>query len=332
MDNRKLIWPALCLLLLTAVFTGCAHREYQADPYAAEFQRPTDELASFDYDRSPVPVKWKYQGLRSGCALYKVRFRVRDVELIKEKVATAYLFVPLERNVRRPAVIILPPTGGNYNLMLSFGEYFAQRGFVALVFKRRARFFKPDRELDYNTVLFRQAVIDIRRCIDLLQQQPYVDPERIGIMGVSLGAILGQLAAEADPRIKSCVMLLGASDLPQILVNSDYIVVRRLRKAIRERHDVSKKDLEQFARLQLGEVDPYAYADRIDPQSLLMINGYFDCIIKYSVAKDSWENSGRPEMYVVPTGHYSSFLMMGYAYKRIQRHLCRTLDHPYIDP
>src|ERR1700736_25617 len=47
----------------------------------------------------------------------------------------------------------------------------------------------------------RQAVVDIRSCIDWLQSQGY---EQIGVLGTSLGSCYSFIAAAMDPRIRVC--------------------------------------------------------------------------------------------------------------------------------
>jgi hypothetical protein len=47
----------------------------------------------------------------------------------------------------------------------------------------------------------RQAVMDIRSCIDWLQQQGY---EQFGVLGTSLGSAYAFIAAAMDPRIRVC--------------------------------------------------------------------------------------------------------------------------------
>lgn len=50
---------------------------------------------------------------------------------------------------------------------------------------------------------------DASRCVDYLSSLPYVDPERIGCMGHSLGGKMALYAAAFDPRLKATI----ASDL-----------------------------------------------------------------------------------------------------------------------
>ena len=47
----------------------------------------------------------------------------------------------------------------------------------------------------------RQAVVDIRSCVDWLESQGY---EQFGVLGTSLGSAYGFIAAAMDPRIRVC--------------------------------------------------------------------------------------------------------------------------------
>ena len=56
----------------------------------------------------------------------------------------------------------------------------------------------------------RQAVMDIRSCIDWLQSQGY---EQFGVLGTSLGSAYAFIAAAMDPRIRVCASTMRARSL-----------------------------------------------------------------------------------------------------------------------
>jgi len=324
----------LTVLLPTAlsVMSGCSTHRYEPTLQAEAFTRPTGEIKAFSYEKSPYKVKWKFMGEGETWAAYEVRFKVKDFENLRKKALKTYYYVQKDRTKDHPVLIIMPPTGGGYELSLSFAKHFADRGFHCLAMTRRERFFNPDNELAYNRTLFRQTVIDIRRAVDWLEGQPLVDRERISILGISLGSIMSQLAMAADDRIRAGALLLGAMDLPEVLDTSGYIVVKRLRKVAMERHGVDREGLAELAQQAFGDVDPKTYADRIDPADVMMVSGRYDNIIKYSVSLKTWETLGRPEFLVVPSGHYSAALYKRYALKRIYRFLTGRLGVPVESP
>jgi dienelactone hydrolase len=57
------------------------------------------------------------------------------------------------------------------------------------------------------------AVANILRAVSLLQSQPEVDPDRIGMTGISWGGYLTSLASGLDPRLKVTVPVYGCGFL-----------------------------------------------------------------------------------------------------------------------
>ena len=57
----------------------------------------------------------------------------------------------------------------------------------------------------------RQAVLDNRRALDWLQTRPDIDPNKMGVAGISLGGILAPLIAGRGPPGKKCWSQLSAA-------------------------------------------------------------------------------------------------------------------------
>ena len=318
---------ALVFLLALSALCGCYTVPFQDPGPARPFVRASETMALFDYDPEPVRVRfYPRDEVTDQYAVYLLKFRVRDFENLRRDSVRAYWFARRDTSRPAPLLIVMPPTGGPYELSLHFGRYFAERGFACLCLTRRERFFRPENDIAYHHELFRQSVIDIRRGIDWALTQPAVDASRVAVLGVSLGAVLSQLAMQADERIGAGALLLGAQDLPLILETSGFMAVRRYRNMLRERHDLSGEELRRFVEESFAAVDPRSYPGRIDPARLLMVSGRFDNIIQFEVTRRTWENLGRPELHVIPTGHYSAMLLRDLSMGRIHDHFLRTLD------
>ena len=109
---------------------------------------------------------------------------------------------------RRPAVICLHILDGNEPLTDLMCSVLAARGIPAISFKlpyygSRGTAKGPEALAD-NPKLFVGAIVqagdDIQRTIDLLASRPEVDPQRIGITGISMGGIIAATAAGGEPR------------------------------------------------------------------------------------------------------------------------------------
>lgn len=103
----------------------------------------------------------------------------------------------------------------NYN----YAERMARRGYLTIspdlrCFGERADGGDPFPGRDRCNVHFLRGAImgiytlalniwDMMRCIDYLQTRPEVDPDRIGMMGLSQGGTMTTFTAALDPRIKA---------------------------------------------------------------------------------------------------------------------------------
>ena len=62
-----------------------------------------------------------------------------------------------------------------------------------------------------------QGIHDARRTFDVLSSRSEVDPEKLGVTGISLGGIISATTAASDPRVQPAVLLLAGGDLPSII-------------------------------------------------------------------------------------------------------------------
>lgn len=61
--------------------------------------------------------------------------------------------------------------------------------------------------------LMMQTVIDYRRAMDYLETRKEIDREKIGLIGISLGAFQGGVLAGVDERVKVPVLIVGGAGL-----------------------------------------------------------------------------------------------------------------------
>ena len=122
---------------------------------------------------------------------------------------------------RRPAVICLHILDGNDVLTDMVCSTLAARGIPAIAFKLP---YYGERGLPEGPMamakdpkLFAGAIeqtgVDVRRTFDLLASRPEIDPQKIGITGISLGGIVAASAAGGEPRIHRAALLLAGGDV-----------------------------------------------------------------------------------------------------------------------
>jgi dienelactone hydrolase len=229
-----------------------------------------------------------------------------------------------------PAVVILPITRGDYYTQ-NFAIYLAERGYACLRFESTKNFTdESHKTLESAEQLLRHYVIDVRRSIDWLLLQKEVDSSHLGIMGISLGAVVASVVMEVEPRIQAGVFLLGGADLAGIINTSEENSLIKFRRRVIAHDGLEEQKFREVAALVLKPIDPLTYAHQVNPDKILMINGYFDRVIQRKYVKAFWEALGRPELIFIPTGHYSAGLLVAYARAKTEAHFNRILrsSHP----
>lgn len=117
--------------------------------------------------------------------------------------------VPSNNGQRFPAVISLYGSGGGVAGMTEPASMLASQGFAVYIlhyFDRTGTSFA-----DKDTV-FRHFPIWVKTlwdAISLVEKQEHVDPERIGLLGFSLGAYLSLSDAAVDKRVRAVVEFFG---------------------------------------------------------------------------------------------------------------------------
>lgn len=134
---------------------------------------------------------------------------------------SAHLYLPDESadGVKRPAMLALHPTsplgkrvtaGESDKPNRGYAKELAQRGYVVLApdypsFGDYAYDFAADRYVSGTM----KGIFNHMRCVDLLAAREEVDPQRIGVIGHSLGGHNAMFVAVFDPRLKVVVSSCG---------------------------------------------------------------------------------------------------------------------------
>jgi dienelactone hydrolase len=161
----------------------------------------TTATAQFSYDATaPIEAKLISEQSANGAV-------VKDMTYASPKggVVPAYLVTPANGSVG-PAVIFMHWGLGDRHTFLDDALRLASYGVTSLLID--APFVRPNGTKDKNASLV-QAVIDVRRGIDLLVPQNTVDPKRIAFVGLSYGAHVGALLASSEPRLRALVLAGG---------------------------------------------------------------------------------------------------------------------------
>jgi carboxymethylenebutenolidase len=119
-------------------------------------------------------------------------------------------FLPDANGQRFPAVIALHGSGGGHASMADPARLLAEQGFAVYVLHYFDR--TGTTEVDGLQTIFLHFPVWMKTlwdAVSFVARQPQVDPERIGLLGFSLGAYLALSASAIDSRIQAVVEFFG---------------------------------------------------------------------------------------------------------------------------
>ncbi|HEY0564355.1 MAG TPA: alpha/beta hydrolase family protein, partial [Terriglobales bacterium] len=113
----------------------------------------------------------------------------------------------------------------------------------------------------------RQAVIDVRSCLDWLEQQGF---EKFGVLGTSLGSCYTFVAAAHDPRIRVCAFNHASTYFADVVWTGQS--TRHIRAALE-----GKLSIDELRELWMG-ISPMAYMEKFaaNQKKALVVYGRYD--------------------------------------------------------
>lgn len=221
---------------------------------------------------------------------------------------------------RSPAVILLHPLGyQNQWPMHWYAEYFNKRSIACAVMV--APFHGPrlrdpnqssmgyfvNTDIDLVVRSFEQSSADVQAVVDWMCTQRDVDTEKLGAVGISLGAILTHIIMGRDPRVKAGVAVLGGGDLRGGYAQSPVAQSKILYRLITGQSNfgpISEREIDK-----LYEVDPLNFAKDNLPRHVLMIEAARDMVIPPQSAQAMHDalstDSYQPPIKWIDTNHFS---------------------------
>ncbi|MBX3732862.1 MAG: alpha/beta hydrolase [Verrucomicrobiae bacterium] len=158
----------------------------------------------------------------------------------------ADLYVPknIDRSKMHPAIVVGGPYGAVKEQSAGlYAQAMAERGFVTIA--HDPSYNGESGGQPHFTASFEALIEDFSAAVDFLGTKPFVDRERIGVLGVCGSGSFGLAAAETDPRIKAVATV------------SMYDIGQAHRQGLAENVDTAalKKNLVEISKQRWAEVD-----------------------------------------------------------------------------
>ncbi len=225
-------------------------------------------------------------------------------------------------------IVSLPIQGGDYDVSTHFANHYARKGFHVLRFERRAEWLEAKRPVADLARLALQYRRDVARGIDQWLLMEDVPVERLGLMGVSMGAMVGAGVAGTDPRIEAVVLCIGGGDMADVLMHGRDDELDQYRLDLAARLDVETDALAPLFSEALDPVDSTVHARNIASERTLFFGARFDRVVPWRNNVLLWEALGRPRRWTLPCGHYSGVLFVPLIRWLAARHFDRLLLSP----
>ncbi|MCG6500257.1 CocE/NonD family hydrolase, partial [Kitasatospora sp. A2-31] len=251
-------------------------------------------------------------------------FRLADIPAKDGVVLKADVFTPspgtpgADPQGRYPLVVQPASWGQNDLEYIAQGRALAEDGYVVVTYTVRG-FWASGGEVD---VAGPEDVADISAVIDWALARTPADPQRVGMVGLSLGGGLTLLGAAFDPRIKAVASLSGWADLTDSLYSGQ---TRHLQAAAvlagiqaptgRRSPEFAQVLDDLFANRDLPRIirwadtrSPARYLDRINANgtAVLLANAWGDGFFNPGQITDFYERLTVPKRLELRPGDHAS--------------------------
>ncbi|MCC7494519.1 MAG: alpha/beta fold hydrolase [Fimbriimonadaceae bacterium] len=223
----------------------------------------------------------------------------------KDQKVSGYLMIPPSQK-KLPVLLALHGLGGSKDDFVQAAPMLAMFGVEMAILALDAQYHGTRRVEGKNVVgdpqalqaVFTQTVIDYRVAMDYLATRPELDATRVGVAGMSMGAMQGTILTALEPKIKTAMLAVGGGDWISLLRESPAPFVKAVR-------DANPNTDWETLRPLLDPIDPVNFASRLGKRPILLMNATNDEIIPKRCADTLHAAAvGEPlEKIWLPSGH-----------------------------
>jgi poly(3-hydroxybutyrate) depolymerase len=218
------------------------------------------DVTPFDYDRS-LPLDPQEREI---AVLHGIRVANLNFDVTPSLRADGLLVTPPPGKAKAGAIVWVH-SNGVYQ-QLPDAMLLAQAGAVSLLINPIGPNWNQSTETWRGPMI--DAVLSIRRGVDLLLQRSDVDPQRLGFVGHSYGAMMGIDAVASDRRFKAAVFEVGLPGMSVHLRTASIAFAADIRKRLGPQLDSALSLIEPL--------DAIHYVGSLAPIALLFQSAHLD--------------------------------------------------------
>jgi len=197
----------------------------------------------------------------------------------KDKIPMLLFFHKKKKPI--PAVMCIHGWTGNKESMLRHCVRVADAGFLAVAVDARMHGERMDVAFHSKTSenfartffsVVSETAADLSRVVDFLVERSDVDPNRVGLMGISMGGFVSLISTQLEKRVKTVASVLGAGDFWAFgeRVSSQKVLPYDQKLAGHLDDETAKL---------IRNCDPLGNLDKFPPTTLLLMGGSTDPLI-----------------------------------------------------
>lgn len=291
---------------------------------ANEAPRPAEQMPHAIAEHYAIP-NFNLLSLSAPHTLEHANYKHGRIQIGSEVFAFD-LLLPSRSKEPAPFILMLPVTEDGEELIREISLRFTEGGFATGRLSRRKDIFKRNESPQELENDLRQAIRVQRAFLSMVSEQPEIDSQQIGLVGLSLGGIMGASLAAVDQRIGAAVIAVAGADIPGIIETSSLQLIKSWIDSRSSSTGQTTEELLSELRMTI-KTDPLELAGYVETDKILMVSALNDSVVPDKFADLLWHELGRPERSYVPFGHFGAGLMLEW----IGQHTARFLKHKLYD-
>lgn len=233
--------------------------------------------------------------------------------LSQGKIQTTFQSIEAKQNTGK-WIIMYPILGGEDLLIVGHiaRNVFAERGINSAILLRKEllipyetkyRPLKSDNPAITDFEDYQHKVLkDTLRILKYLQAQGM---KKLGLMGISLGAMQTAGIAPFVPESRINIIIMGGGDIAEIMINSTEGIVQEYKQNLLKEYGSEEKLRQEISTIK---IEPLKLAKYVSTEKTRMVITTKDTVVPTKNQWQLYKALGGPTTLLVPTGHYSLIL------------------------
>ncbi len=196
------------------------------------------------------------------------------------------------------SILILPPTGGENFIDRSYAREFSRKGFDVYILQSWTGMDERSSDLEIHQRLYGRG----QKAIEVVLNQ--INSPYIGLLGTSVGALHGAVAASKQAKLNSVFIITGGAPVADVIVLSDQQAMQDLKKKRSERYGFKNAEENILAIDKNFSFEPMQLGDGYKSKDLGMVIAENDETVP-TVTQENLKNYWKPKKVIsYANGHF----------------------------